>query len=86
MICPFHTFLFYIIDDGIAVVFAPTVVLSCMYMHHQWLATDTLGDKPCLIGEPVMCVYDIKIILASHGSCYQGITIDFLQEVIPILP
>ena len=32
-----------------------------------------------------MSMYDIKIILTGHSSRYQGITIDFLKEVIPIL-
>ena len=85
MVSAFHSISFNIIDDGISVVFASTVIFGSMYMHYQRLSTDTLGDKSRLIGKPVMSMYDIKIILTGHSSRYQGITIDFLKEVIPIL-
>ena len=79
-----HAAFFYLIYDRIAVVLPSPIVFGSMYMHYQGLTTDTLGQDPRLIGQPIVSMNNIKIVFARYSSCYQGIAIHFFQEVFSV--
>ena len=53
-------------------------------MDDEWFATDLLGMDTCGIGEPVVGVDDVVFLLTSYDTCYDGIVVDFVLEVVGI--
>ena len=64
-----HSILFYAINRRIDITSTP-VKISCVNVNDQWFSTYLLGMNSCRISQPIMSMYDIKLLLACNHTCH----------------
>ena len=57
-----------------------------MDVYDEGLTSDLLGMNPCRISQPVVRVDDVEGLTASDDTCYDGVVVDLLEEVVLVLP
>ena len=71
-------------ENGRIDVTATSVEIRSVYVYHQWLAADLLGEDPRRIRQPIMAVDDIEIQGVCQHGCYSLVVADLFDQVIGI--
>ena len=80
-----HTVFLYCVYSRIYITTA-TVKIGGMHVDHQRLTRYLFGMQTGRICQPIVWVYDIKLLLTGYHAGHNGIIIDLFMQIVRITP
>ena len=82
-VCGHHALFLHAIYN-VVVVFAGTVEFGGVDMYHQRLARGTFGRDAGTIGQPVVCMYDVKFLISGDFCRDLGVLVHLLHQILAV--